>query len=147
MRKELILLRHGKPVEQKDVTKIANAIQSDKESLPYVMSEFLELCENAMKSESTFSILLENVFENMKVEIVRAVPETLEIEEAPVLIRELSGYNVLFFEEEKGFTVICPSLPGCGTEGDTEKEAIKNAKEAIKGYLECAQKHGVTVRQ
>lgn len=42
--------------------------------------------------------------------------------------------------EEGGFTVTVPALDGCFTEGDTEKEAIKNAKEAILCYLEGLEK-------
>ena len=38
--------------------------------------------------------------------------------------------------EEGGFTVYVPSLPGCISEGDTEKEALANIKEAIELYLE-----------
>jgi len=34
-----------------------------------------------------------------------------------------------------GYTVTAPSLPGCITEGDTVEEAMKNAQEAIQGYL------------
>ena len=37
---------------------------------------------------------------------------------------------------EGGYTVIVPSLPGCISEGDTKKEALKNIKEAILLYLE-----------
>ena len=36
---------------------------------------------------------------------------------------------------EGGYTVIVPSLPGCISEGETKKEAIKNIKEAIDLYL------------
>jgi len=39
-----------------------------------------------------------------------------------------------------GFDVIVPALDGCFTQGNTEKEAIKNAKEAILCYLEGLQK-------
>jgi predicted RNase H-like HicB family nuclease len=35
-----------------------------------------------------------------------------------------------------GYSVIVPSLPGCISEGDTKKEALKNIKEAILLYLE-----------
>jgi predicted RNase H-like HicB family nuclease len=37
---------------------------------------------------------------------------------------------------EGGYTVIVPSLPGCISEGETKKEAIKNIKEAIDLCLE-----------
>jgi len=42
--------------------------------------------------------------------------------------------------EEGGFNVIVPALDGCFTQGDTEEEAIKNAKEAIRVYLEGLEK-------
>jgi len=38
--------------------------------------------------------------------------------------------------EEGGYTAIVPALPGCLSEGDSRKEAIKNIREAIKLYLE-----------
>jgi antitoxin HicB len=38
--------------------------------------------------------------------------------------------------EEGGFNVIVPALDGCFTQGDTETEALENAKEAIICYLE-----------
>ena len=147
MTKELVLLEQGKPVLQKDVLKIVKAMRSDRKALPYMIYDFFQLCENRKKLGSSVSFILENVFENMKVEIVKQVTETFEMEKIPILIREISGYAVLFFEEEKGFTVACPSLPGCGTEGDTEEEATRNAKEAIEAYVECAKKHGFLVRQ
>jgi antitoxin HicB len=42
--------------------------------------------------------------------------------------------------EEGGYTVTCPALPGCVTEGDTYEEALQNVKEAIAGYLEAMEK-------
>jgi predicted RNase H-like HicB family nuclease len=39
-------------------------------------------------------------------------------------------------QKEGGFTVYVPSLPGCISQGETKKEAIKNIKEAIELYLE-----------
>ena len=38
--------------------------------------------------------------------------------------------------EEGGYTVTVPSLPGCITQGNTWEEAIVNAIEAICGYIE-----------
>jgi len=43
---------------------------------------------------------------------------------------------VLESQEEGGFTVFVPSLPGCISEGDTREEAIDNIKEAIELCLE-----------
>ncbi|HZW57979.1 MAG TPA: type II toxin-antitoxin system HicB family antitoxin [Nitrososphaerales archaeon] len=44
---------------------------------------------------------------------------------------------VLQPQEEGGYTVIVPSLPGCISEGDTKEEALLNIKEAIELYLEA----------
>lgn len=37
---------------------------------------------------------------------------------------------------EGGYTVTIPSLPGCISEGNTKKEALKSIKEAILLYME-----------
>ncbi|MBU0700474.1 type II toxin-antitoxin system HicB family antitoxin [bacterium] len=42
--------------------------------------------------------------------------------------------------EEGGYNVEVPALDGCFTQGDTEKEAIQNAKEAVLCYLEGLEK-------
>jgi antitoxin HicB len=42
--------------------------------------------------------------------------------------------------EEGGFFVSVPALEGCFTEGETEEEAVQNAKEAILCYLEGLEK-------
>ena len=45
-------------------------------------------------------------------------------------------------EEEGGYTVFVPSLPGCITYGETVNEAIDMAKEAIELYIEELQDRG-----
>lgn len=49
-------------------------------------------------------------------------------------------YTVFVEEnEDDGFTVTVPSLPGCVSEGDTWDDAIANISEAIEGYLEVLE--------
>jgi predicted RNase H-like HicB family nuclease len=36
----------------------------------------------------------------------------------------------------KGYSAVCPELPGCASAGDTEVEAHRNIEEAIRLYLE-----------
>ena len=38
-------------------------------------------------------------------------------------------------EEEGGFSVFVPSLPGCMSQGETREEALDNLREAIDLYL------------
>lgn len=42
--------------------------------------------------------------------------------------------------EEGGFNVSVPALDGCFTQGENEKEAVENAREAILCYLEGLEK-------
>ena len=44
--------------------------------------------------------------------------------------------------EEGGFNAIVPALPGCRTFGETRKEALENASEAIRAYLGSLEKEG-----
>ncbi|MBI5970157.1 MAG: type II toxin-antitoxin system HicB family antitoxin [Deltaproteobacteria bacterium] len=47
--------------------------------------------------------------------------------------------------EEGGYTVYCPSLPGCVSQGETRQEALANIKEAIELYIESLNAHGEPV--
>ncbi len=53
----------------------------------------------------------------------------------------LSHYVVLHQEEDDGYWVECPSLPGCFSQGDTREESLENIKEAIEAYIESLQEH------
>ena len=56
---------------------------------------------------------------------------------------KILNYRILLREEEEGgYTVLVPSLPGCVTYGDTMDEAVSMAKEAIELYVESLHQHG-----
>jgi len=44
-------------------------------------------------------------------------------------------YKVVLQESDEGYSVSCPGLPGCWSQGKTEQEAIDNIKDAIREYL------------
>jgi predicted RNase H-like HicB family nuclease len=44
-------------------------------------------------------------------------------------------YKVVVRESEEGFSVSCPGLPGCWSQGATEAEALANIQDAIREYL------------
>lgn len=48
---------------------------------------------------------------------------------------------ILVPEEEGGYSVEVPALPGCYTQGETREEAIAIVKEAIELYLESCKAH------
>ncbi len=45
-------------------------------------------------------------------------------------------YKVVLTKSEEGYSVSCPGLPGCWSQGDTEEEALDNIRDAIQAYLE-----------
>jgi len=47
-------------------------------------------------------------------------------------------YKVALRQSEEGFSVSCPGLPGCWSQGATEQEALANIREAIREYLQVA---------
>ena len=55
--------------------------------------------------------------------------------------------TIEFHEDEGGYVAYFPALPGCHTWGKTYEEAVKNAEEALIGYLEALQKNGETIPQ
>lgn len=44
-------------------------------------------------------------------------------------------YKVVLNESEEGFSISCPGLPGCWSQGASEQEALENIKDAIAEYL------------
>jgi predicted RNase H-like HicB family nuclease len=46
-------------------------------------------------------------------------------------------YKVVLRESEEGFSVSCPGLPGCWSQGRSEEEALANIREAIREYLDA----------
>ena len=47
-------------------------------------------------------------------------------------------YQVNIKKSDGGYSVWCPGLPGCWSQGLTEDEALENIKDAIKSYVETA---------
>lgn len=52
--------------------------------------------------------------------------------------------NLQYDFEYQGFIADCPALPGCMSQGKTRKEALKNIREAIRGYVKVLKKHHQT---
>jgi len=51
----------------------------------------------------------------------------------------MANYRVILHRSEEGFSVSCPGLPGCWSQGATEDEALANIRAAIKDYVEAAE--------
>jgi len=44
-------------------------------------------------------------------------------------------YKVVLQKSEEGYSVSCPALPGCWSQGETEEDALENIKDAVAEYL------------
>ncbi|HUT11887.1 MAG TPA: type II toxin-antitoxin system HicB family antitoxin [Thermoguttaceae bacterium] len=49
-------------------------------------------------------------------------------------------YKVVLSKNEDGYTVHCPGLRGCWSQGATEEEALANIRSAIEEYLGSVDK-------
>jgi predicted RNase H-like HicB family nuclease len=61
----------------------------------------------------------------------------------PTIDREydcfMANYRVVLRQSEEGYSVSCPGLPGCWSQGATEEEALANIQGAIREYVEAAE--------
>ncbi len=58
-------------------------------------------------------------------------------------------YEIALRRSEEGYSVSVPGLPGCWSQGSTEREALENIKDAINEYLAVVadQLRGAEVRE
>lgn len=52
------------------------------------------------------------------------------------------AFPIQITEEKQGYSVTCPALPGCHSQGDTLDQAKQNTREAILLTLEDMRAHG-----
>ena len=45
----------------------------------------------------------------------------------------------------RGYVISFPDLPGCLSQGETEKEALKNAEDAKREWLKTALEEGINI--
>jgi predicted RNase H-like HicB family nuclease len=58
-------------------------------------------------------------------------------------------YRIAVHKSEEGYSVSVPGLPGCWSQGASEKEALENIKDAIRDYLDVVDEQlcGEDVRE
>lgn len=44
-------------------------------------------------------------------------------------------YLILVHKSKYGYDVRVPALPGCHSQGETQREALRNAQDAIRTYI------------
>jgi len=122
-----MFLDKDKRVDKRAIKDIFGKIKSTEDMDAFVVA--IDFCEGG----SNLSYIENDVFEAEREEKIFMPSTTL-----------ISGFDVILtLEDEGGFSIECPELPGCISEGETEEEAIRNMKEAIQGYLICMRNNGV----
>jgi predicted RNase H-like HicB family nuclease len=53
-------------------------------------------------------------------------------------------YKVALRKTDEGFSVSCPGLPGCWSQGKTEQEALENIADAITQYISVSAELAAT---
>jgi predicted RNase H-like HicB family nuclease len=53
--------------------------------------------------------------------------------------------EIFYSEEDEGHIALAPELPECSAFGETEEEALKEIKIAVKLWLETAKKEGMEI--
>ena len=58
-------------------------------------------------------------------------------------------YRIAIHQSDEGYSVSVPGLPGCWSQGSSEREAVENIKDAIREYLSVVddQLRGEDVRE
>ncbi len=58
-------------------------------------------------------------------------------------------YKIALQQNDEGFSVSVPGLPGCWSQGATEHEAVENIKDAIREYLAARDQllEGAVIRE
>jgi len=49
-------------------------------------------------------------------------------------------YKVVLKRSKEGYSVSCPGLPGCWSQGKTKREALANIQIAIREYVDAVGK-------
>ena len=57
----------------------------------------------------------------------------------PYIRGRVMRYKVFLRKSEEGYSVSCPGLPGCWSQGASESEALENIRSAIREYLDVVE--------
>lgn len=60
-------------------------------------------------------------------------------DDSPLRAAPIMKYKVSLRKTDEGFSVSCPGLPGCWSQGETEQEVLENIADAIREYLSVAE--------
>ena len=83
-----------------------------------------ELCKDYIFSPIPLHIIQNRIIIQYQFDIHRQIHRDL-----------MMKYKIVLNKTDEGYSVSCPGLPGCWSQGKTEEEALENIKDAIEEYL------------
>jgi predicted RNase H-like HicB family nuclease len=97
------------------------------------MSKFTKLYEKA-----------KNAPENLRFADLCALAELAGFSVMEVTMPKY-GFDIFWSEEDQGFIATCPDFPGLSAFGETEEEALREAKIALTLFVEAMNDQGRTI--
>jgi len=81
-------------------------------------------------------VIIKKLFEKFS-QFQKTKPAIFKYIKSVIYMKKTMKFDIILEkQEEGGYTAYVPSLPGCISEGETEKDTLKNIKEAIEIYTE-----------
>lgn len=131
IRKAITYLKKNMPEVEKPLAELR--FLTDGETI-FVLTDNKKAIIDTLKSgQIVFSIALGDIVADLKGDIIALTKER----KYAVTVKGRK-YSVVMHpdEEDGGYWVECPALPGCSSQGDTVEEALEMIRDAIKGHLE-----------
>jgi predicted RNase H-like HicB family nuclease len=131
IRKAITYLKKNFPDVKKPLAEMK--FLTDGETIFVLADKKEKILDTLKKGQMVFALALGELIEELKGEV-----EKISRDRKYKVSIKRKSYDVVLHpdNEDGGFWVECPSLPGCSSQGDTVEEALEMIKDSIKGHLE-----------
>lgn len=131
IRKSITYLKKNFPNIQKPLAEMR--FITDGDTIFVLTKDNKAILDTLAKGQVVFALALGEIIEKLKGEVKNISQDR----KYRVAVKGKS-YDVVLHpdNEDGGYWVECPALPGCDSQGDTKEEALEMIKDAVKGHLE-----------
>ncbi len=131
IRKAITYLKKNFPDVKKPLAEMK--FLTDGETIFVIADKKEKILDTLKRGQMVFALALGELIEELKGEV-----EKISRDRKYKVSVKGKSYDVVLHpdNEDGGFWVECPSLPGCSSQGDTVEEALEMIKDSIKGHLE-----------
>jgi predicted RNase H-like HicB family nuclease len=131
IRKSITYLKKNMPDIEKPLSELR--FITDGNTVFVITGDDKQIVDTLKRGQLVFAIALGDLIEELKGRVIdiekeRKYSVTVKGQKYPVVLHADT--------EDGGYWVVCPSLPGCASQGDTIEESLEMMKDAIGGHLE-----------